>query len=503
MILRLALRAFSKAVRLRSHHSLVGAFGSRLQRGFISPALLGVLAMKRGSTTPEPNPANVVLLIQGDERPFIDVSNSQYLVSNYRGGAALDTTTKPFGAGTLYLGASDGHDNKLVVPETGSIFQLGALFAIEATVYADFWPGNVGARIFDTRPSTPSNGWVFAITANGALALSIQGGTGNGTYVTANNVVSQTTFTHVKCTYDGTTLRMWVGGVNVYSAAQTINVTVGVHLFIGSAGSSGVGAGGQRMCGMRIVKGEATNTTNANFTPPSAPLTSPSGAVLSLCANIGTASNVKLLNHYEGADGSTTITDSSPSARTFTVFGNLQIDTAQFKFGTSSLLVDGNGDYATTPNSADFNFGTGDWSAETWARFASASPSQWMLNNYQGASNGWGFALESGTGRFTCNITGDVADVRSQDNALTTSVWYHLASFRFTQGSAQILALSIDGEVLDFILDSSNITSTAALSLARLTGFAGTYFNGWMDETRVVKSECPFKRSFALQTSAY
>ncbi|MEJ0012775.1 MAG: hypothetical protein WDM94_09155 [Bauldia sp.] len=61
----------------------------------------------------------------------------------------------------------------------------------------------------------------------------------------------------------------------------------------------------------------------------------------------------------------TTFVDSSASGRTITANGNAQVDTAQAKFGGASALFDGAGDYLTVPASADFNFGTGDFTVET------------------------------------------------------------------------------------------------------------------------------------------
>ncbi len=55
------------------------------------------------------------------------------------------------------------------------------------------------------------------------------------------------------------------------------------------------------------------------------------------------SSSVVLLSGFEGTDGSTTFLDESPAGRALTANGNAQIDTAQFKFGASSLLLDGQG----------------------------------------------------------------------------------------------------------------------------------------------------------------
>ena len=52
----------------------------------------------------------------------------------------------------------------------------------------------------------------------------------------------------------------------------------------------------------------------------------------------GLDANTKLLLHYNGADGSTTFTDSETTPKTVTAHGSVQIDTAQSKFGGASGL---------------------------------------------------------------------------------------------------------------------------------------------------------------------
>ncbi len=71
--------------------------------------------------------------------------------------------------------------------------------------------------------------------------------------------------------------------------------------------------------------------------------------------------------HFSGSNGSTTFVDNSPVTKSFTVNGNSQISTAQSKFGSSSLLLDGTGDYLSSPSNADYAFGTGDFTIECWA----------------------------------------------------------------------------------------------------------------------------------------
>lgn len=60
----------------------------------------------------------------------------------------------------------------------------------------------------------------------------------------------------------------------------------------------------------------------------------------------------KLCSHFDGSNGATAYTD--PIAGAYTFVGTAQLSTAQKKFGTASLLLDGNSDYVTLPDSADW-----------------------------------------------------------------------------------------------------------------------------------------------------
>jgi hypothetical protein len=72
------------------------------------------------------------------------------------------------------------------------------------------------------------------------------------------------------------------------------------------------------------------------------------------------------LLHFDGSDGSTTFTDSGISPVSFTASGNAQLDTAQQKFGTASVYLDGTGSYASG------TIGTrpsGSWTLQGWVNF--------------------------------------------------------------------------------------------------------------------------------------
>ncbi len=77
--------------------------------------------------------------------------------------------------------------------------------------------------------------------------------------------------------------------------------------------------------------------------------------------------NVSLLLSGKGANGSTTILDSSNNNFSVTANNGAQISTAQAKFGSSSIefLSSATTGLSVSPNT-DFQFGTGDWTVEAW-----------------------------------------------------------------------------------------------------------------------------------------
>lgn len=73
-------------------------------------------------------------------------------------------------------------------------------------------------------------------------------------------------------------------------------------------------------------------------------------------------SNVVSLLHFDGTDGSTNFIDET--GKIWTRSGSAQIDTDRSKFGGASGLFGASGDYITTPNTADHQFGSGDFTIE-------------------------------------------------------------------------------------------------------------------------------------------
>jgi hypothetical protein len=209
-------------------------------------------------------------------------------------------------------------------------------------------------------------------------------------------------------------------------------------------------------------------------------------------------SSVSLLLHMDGSDGSTTFTDSSSAALTVTANGNAQISTAQSKFGGASGLFDGNGDYLDVPSSADFNFGTGDFTVEFWYWCASAptsSPFRRIIahpasNNAANTFQIW-HAGTDGSGATVdaveLAVPGGTGVVVSTKTAVSDSTWHHIAFCR-SSGTSRCF---LDGVLKATASDSNSYTrgGTEGLRIgARGDLAASTFLNGYIDDLRITKA---------------
>ena len=222
------------------------------------------------------------------------------------------------------------------------------------------------------------------------------------------------------------------------------------------------------------------------------------------------AYTVSLL-HCNGADQSTTFTDDAAGGtHTWTAAGNAQLDTAQKKFGTASLLLDGTGDYIKSDDSADWYFGQGNFTIDFQVRFNVNSGHRVFVSQYLASENYWMIqAVDQGGGNYKIYflfVTGSVtvAYYNTTNNwAVSTGVWYHLALVR----SGPLGYLFIDGV-------SQALTVTTAFG-TRDVGDVATelhwgvmstdsyFFNGWLDECRISKGIARWTTDFTPPTEEY
>lgn len=211
-------------------------------------------------------------------------------------------------------------------------------------------------------------------------------------------------------------------------------------------------------------------------------------------------SYTKSLLHMDGADASPTFTDES--GKTWTAFGNAQIDTAQFVFGGAAGLFDGTGDYATTPNNSDFDFGTNNFTVDCRVRRNGNNTNDNGIvssHYYDGTSHGWGLGFNNANKiRFTFDGPAKVTSTTT----LSDLTWYHVAVVR----SGDTLALYINGvsEATTSVAGVSYGSGGNGVVIGRWSVTENNYYiNGHIDEVRISKGIARWTANFTPPTSAY
>ena len=225
--------------------------------------------------------------------------------------------------------------------------------------------------------------------------------------------------------------------------------------------------------------------------------------------------NVSLLLHFDGSNNSTTFTDSSPANRTATAVGNAKISTAQSKFGGSSLLVDGNGDYVSFPDSDDLDFGAGDFTIEAWVRLA-AHPTSYagafqagIVSKDSSSTSGWYLNVGgSGSESLILNLSGSDGsrqEITATAN-LSLSTWYHVAAVR----EGNLIYIYRDGTLLNsggtsYTKTLTNSTTTLKVGAVDYDITYKFWLNGNVDEVRITKgvARYPGGTTFTPPTAAF
>jgi len=219
-------------------------------------------------------------------------------------------------------------------------------------------------------------------------------------------------------------------------------------------------------------------------------------------------SDPTLLVHWNGTDGQTSYTTEDDGARTVTFVANAQLDTAQQKFGTASLLGDGIGDYCTVPASTDWTFGTGNFTIDFWVRFNATAATAIIIGQGTAWANFWGLFLSvNGTQLEIWVRDGNVSRLNfSVPWTPSIDTWYHVAIVRNGTTSGDWFWF-VDGTALTKTLlaggyDASFVDLGATLNI--LDGYQSNEpLNGWIDELRIVKGIAKWTSNFTPPTSEY
>ena len=205
---------------------------------------------------------------------------------------------------------------------------------------------------------------------------------------------------------------------------------------------------------------------------------------------------ISLLLPLAGSNGSTTFTDYSPSPKTITRSGDAQISTAQSKWGSGSGYFDGAGNYLSVADSADFGFGTGDFTIECWCYLPGSVSGDGPLFDFRAGSGQNGlFYIDGADGRKLTYYNGTVY---TGGSAVSLTAWNHLALCRASGTTKAFL----NGVSQWTTTDSFDFGASRPLKIA--ANFAGsTGLNAYFQDLRVTKGVARYTADFTPPTAAF
>lgn len=196
---------------------------------------------------------------------------------------------------------------------------------------------------------------------------------------------------------------------------------------------------------------------------------------------MGLDSYTSSLLHFDGSDGSTSIIDET--GKTWTISGAHAIDTAQYKFGRSSLLCSA-GSSPHTPDHDDFDVGSGDFTIDFWVKRDVIT-----IGTLVAKVSSLTISVNSSS---YVDVSGCGSSLNSSPYTIGTD-WAHVAVMR--KSSLKYIFInginSNSGSAAGTVVNSTEVLSIGS-------------FSGWMDEFRFSKGIARWSTSgFTLPTAPY
>ena len=351
-------------------------------------------------------------------------------------------------------GYFDGSGDGLSV--AGASFAAAGNFTLETW----FYPTSFASNSLGLAIGNESSGRQVFYTNTSGTILRDQYGVGSTAF---SATVALNQWQHIAFVRSGTTLTCYLNGVA--SGTQTVSGT------FGNANGFRIDPTNAYLSNTRYVNGTAVYT--ANFTPPTAPVTA--------------ITNTSLLLNFTNAG----IVDASAKNDLVTV-GNAQISTAQSKFGGSSMYFDGSGDYLIIPDSAEFDFGTGNFTIEAWVYHTISSGTSQAYFTH--ATGGFGFSRNNAGALVASQAS--VADITS-GGSIPLNAWTHIAVCR----TGTSLSIFINGTAASTVTNNTNFNGTTAPQVGAAGG--SLLMNGYINDLRITKGVARYTANFTPPTAPF
>jgi hypothetical protein len=166
--------------------------------------------------------------------------------------------------------------------------------------------------------------------------------------------------------------------------------------------------------------------------------------------------------------------------KTFTVNGDAQLSTAQFKYGSASLLLDGTGDYLSITTNPDFGYGSGNFTIEFWLRRTSVGNQVIIEQRSATALNNPMIHIDGGVIKYYAAAANRITGTTT----IAINTWYHVAVSRNSGSTKLFVNGTQEGSTYS---DANNygVTSTVIVGADYLYANA---LPGYLDDLRITKA---------------
>lgn len=209
---------------------------------------------------------------------------------------------------------------------------------------------------------------------------------------------------------------------------------------------------------------------------------------------------VTSLLHFDGADGSTTITD-QVAGTVWTSVSSAENSTTLPKFGSGCLALNGSSQYLRNNQSPPWAVAGGDFTIEAWVRFASAIAARQNIFSFW-LTTGFGFHVTD-TGKLRGFLSSPATVSIEGATTISPGVYHHVAMVR--DGST--LRIYLDGvQEASAAVTGNMATPSIQADLGAESASGGIRFlNGRIDDFRFTKGICryPGGTTFAVPTAAF
>lgn len=420
--------------------------------------------------------SSVSLLLSGNgtnnlaNSAFLD-SSSNALVITRNGNTTQGSFAPNPKSKSWFSGYFDGSGDYLSVAHN-AVLNLGSNdWCIEFWVYKT---NSTDSVLVTKRPNNGTAAYPNIYAQNATQKIGIELG---GATILTTSSITLNAWNHIAVVKSGTSsnnVKCYINGVaDATTATLSSAITSNTNpLILGGDTNANYLTGYMASC--RVTNGSPVYLNN--FTPSKTPLTS-TGDTAFLCnfANCG-------------------IFDSS-SINNFESLGDAKITTSQWRWGGSSMVFDGTGDYLVFPSKTQLDFSTGDFTIEAWIKPTSIASDTFVVSSVGGGGMFFGFQAGAGIGYGRTGVAWDYVSTTLP----TVSTWQHVAVSR----SGTSIRLFLNGTQI-----GTTQTSSQAYNLAVTTASVGSmgaslYFTGYMQDIRVTKGVARYTSNFTAPTEAF